>query len=219
MLERSACASGSSRRSSRVIPRNDAAWTEDAGPEELARDRARGGPPRLPPPHLQRARRDPDGRRRDARRALLRSARDLRLSSPRSPTRIRFVTHVLVARLPPPAGDREALRHARSPERRAARPRRRRGHARRGVRAPRRGVRRRADRATRTRSARSAPRFGRREPRYAGTHYRFDDVRRRSLRRAGRRAHLARRADARARCGARWPSPTAGIPSGSSSTS
>ena len=58
--------------------------------------RRRGRPARLPPPHLQRARRRSRRRRRRraARATTIRSRRSA--SSPRTPTRIRFVTHVLV---------------------------------------------------------------------------------------------------------------------------
>ena len=77
-------------------PQHDAAWTEDAGPEEIARIARGRGSARLSSPHLQRARRH--SRRRGARRAArattTRSRRSA--SSPRRRTRIRFVTHVLV---------------------------------------------------------------------------------------------------------------------------
>ena len=69
-----------------------------------------------------------------ARRALLRPARDVRLPRARAPSTIRFADARARARLPPPARDRQALRHARRGQRRPRDPRRRRRFARTGVR-------------------------------------------------------------------------------------
>ena len=137
------------------------------------RDRAGGRTARLPPLHVQRARRGSGRRRRGARRPLLRPARDVRRArrahdvDPLRRARAR-------ARLPPPARDRQALRHARRRHRRTRDPRRRRRLAAGGVRAARRAVRR-PRRPRRRRDARAARRARRnREPEYHGEYYDFD---------------------------------------------
>ena len=155
-------------------------------------DRGRGGrPARLPPPHVQRTHRSSRGGARAARRPLLGSARHLRL--PRGPHHEDPPGHPCArARLPPPAGDREALRHPRCRERRAADPRGRGRQPRGRVRPHRRTVRRPREpgrrRAAGPASVAVAARA--RVPRRA---LRLRGLRDRPVRRAATRPHLGRR--------------------------
>ena len=99
------------------------------------------------------------------------------------------------ARLPPPARDRQALRHPRPRPRRAARPRRRRRLAARGVRPARRARSTIAARGPTTRCGRCGPRCRpSASPSYHGDHYDFDGVIVDPCARAGARPDLGRRA-------------------------
>ena len=111
----------------------------DRGARPHRRDRR---PPRLPPPHLQRAHRAARGRARAPRVAVLGSARHVRV--PRRAHRAHPLHHLCArAAVPPSTGDREALRDARRGQQRPSDPRRRRRHLEGGVR-PRRCSPRRA---------------------------------------------------------------------------
>ena len=121
-------------------PRAHGAWEEDAGLEEIAT--VAEAADRLGPPYMawgehpcRRGSGAPGGAR------YWDPPGDVRL--PVRPHRAHPLRHARArARLPPPAGHRQALRHARSGDRRAAHPRVRGGIAGRGVRPARRPLRR-----------------------------------------------------------------------------
>ena len=79
-----------------LFPRAHAQWEETATFADIVDDRAGRRAARLPPLHVQRARRDPGRGRGGARRPLLRSAGDIRRARRASTATIRFAAHVVV---------------------------------------------------------------------------------------------------------------------------